>query len=132
MLQNDHESNSHLRRHGSAISLASNGNFSTASGSSFRKGRGLREKISEMETYRDILVRQIDTLQGFFDACAASAASIKEREINANGEPTLKITEVSVKLHLSLGGGSYSEDDSELTKDRRKYLFSIACGCVLS
>ncbi|EFX89333.1 hypothetical protein DAPPUDRAFT_40354 [Daphnia pulex] len=66
----EYESNNgHLRRHGSAVSLTSN-NFSTASASSFRKGRGLREKLSEMETYRDILIRQVDTLQGFFDACA--------------------------------------------------------------
>lgn len=81
----EYESNNgHLRRHGSAVSLTSN-NFSTASASSFRKGRGLREKLSEMETYRDILIRQVDTLQGFFDACATAAASIRVREVNANG-----------------------------------------------
>ena len=77
-------SNGHLRRHGSSVSLTSN-NFSTASASSFRKGRGLREKLAEMETYRDILIRQVDTLQGFFDACASAAASIRVREVNANG-----------------------------------------------
>lgn len=83
--QNEYESsNGHLRRHGSAVSLTSN-NFSTASASSFRKGRGLREKLAEMETYRDILIRQVDTLQGFFDACATAAASIRVREVNANG-----------------------------------------------
>lgn len=81
----EYESNNgHLRRHGSAVSLTSN-NFSTASASSFRKGRGLREKLAEMETYRDILIRQVDTLQGFFDACATAAASIRVREVNANG-----------------------------------------------
>lgn len=84
-LQVEYESNNgHLRRHGSAVSLTSN-NFSTASASSFRKGRGLREKLAEMETYRDILIRQVDTLQGFFDACATAAASIRVREVNANG-----------------------------------------------
>ena len=83
--QNEYDSsNGHLRRHGSAVSLTSN-SFSTASASSFRKGRGLREKLSEMETYRDILVRQVDTLQGFFDGCAVAAASIRVREVNANG-----------------------------------------------
>ena len=30
---------------------------------------GLREKLAELDTYRDILVKQMDTLQGFFDAC---------------------------------------------------------------
>jgi len=84
--KNEYESlcNGHLRRHGSAVSLASN-NFSTASGSSFRRGRGLREKLSEMETYRDILIRQIDTLQGFFDACSEVATSKKDGEVGFNG-----------------------------------------------
>lgn len=58
-----------LRRHGSALSLGS------TSVSSLKKGRGLREKLLEMETFRDILCRQVDTLQGYFDACAAVAAS---------------------------------------------------------
>ncbi|CAN7944810.1 unnamed protein product, partial [Ixodes pacificus] len=54
-----------LRRHGSALSLGS------TSVSSLKKGRGLREKLSEMETFRDILCRQVDTLQGYFDTCAS-------------------------------------------------------------
>lgn len=82
-VQSSNEPNLHLRRHGSAVSLTSN-NFSTASGSSFRKSRGLREKISEIETYRDILIKQIDILQGFFDACVTAAATIKEQEVNTN------------------------------------------------
>lgn len=35
-----------------------------------QKGHSLREKLAEMETFRDILCRQVDTLQKFFDACA--------------------------------------------------------------
>ncbi|KAB0341406.1 hypothetical protein FD754_018332, partial [Muntiacus muntjak] len=35
-----------------------------------KKGHSLREKLAEMETFRDILCRQVDTLQKFFDACA--------------------------------------------------------------
>lgn len=35
-----------------------------------QKGRGLHEKLAEMETFRDILCRQVDSLQGFFDTCA--------------------------------------------------------------
>jgi collagen type IV alpha-3-binding protein len=38
--------------------------------SSLQRGRGLREKLLEMETFRDILCRQVDTLQSYFDACA--------------------------------------------------------------
>ena len=30
----------------------------------------MREKLLEMETFRDILCRQIDTLQSYFDSCA--------------------------------------------------------------
>lgn len=30
----------------------------------------MREKLAEMETFRDILCRQVDTLQKYFDACA--------------------------------------------------------------
>ncbi|XP_022096492.1 collagen type IV alpha-3-binding protein-like [Acanthaster planci] len=61
-----------LQRQGSMLSLHSTA--SLASSSSFKKGRGLREKLAEMETFRDILCRQVDALQGYFDACAESAA----------------------------------------------------------
>ncbi|XP_046752312.1 ceramide transfer protein [Diprion similis] len=60
-----------LKRHGSAVSLTSN-TQSTASGGSFSKRglRGLKEKLAEMETFKNILVQQIDTLQKYFDNCA--------------------------------------------------------------
>ena len=35
-----------------------------------QKGHRLREKLAEMETFRDILCRQVDTLQKYFDGCA--------------------------------------------------------------
>lgn len=38
----------------------------------FQRGRGLKEKLAEMETFRDILCRQIDTLQSYFDSCASA------------------------------------------------------------
>ena len=122
-MQNEYEA-SNLRRHGSAVSLASN-NFSTASASSFRKGRGLREKLAEMETYRDILIRQVDALQGFFDACATAAASIRDREVNANGfgyYHTIYFSSFSFFLSSRLlrmprhtGQGSDSDDDISST-----------------
>ena len=31
---------------------------------------GLKEKLAEMETFRDILCQQIETLQKYFDTCA--------------------------------------------------------------
>ncbi|KAK3923745.1 Ceramide transfer protein [Frankliniella fusca] len=61
-----------LKRHGSAVSLASN-TLSTASTNSLKKARGLKEKLSELETFRDILCGQIDTLQTYFDECAQTA-----------------------------------------------------------
>lgn len=36
-----------------------------------QKGNSLREKLAEMETFRDILCRQVDTLQHYFDSCAS-------------------------------------------------------------
>ncbi|XP_067294297.1 ceramide transfer protein isoform X2 [Pseudorasbora parva] len=64
-------SESSLRRHGSLLSLTSGASgLSTASASSFKKGYSLREKLAEMETFRDILCRQVDTLQRYFDNCA--------------------------------------------------------------
>uniref|UniRef100_A0A8C6TGD1 Ceramide transfer protein n=1 Tax=Neogobius melanostomus TaxID=47308 RepID=A0A8C6TGD1_9GOBI len=60
-----------LRRHGSMLSLTSAASaLSATSSSSFKKGHRLREKLAEMETFRDILCRQVDTLQKFFDNCA--------------------------------------------------------------
>ncbi|XP_061763897.1 ceramide transfer protein-like isoform X2 [Nerophis ophidion] len=63
-------SESSLRRHGSMLSLASaTSGYSATSTSSF-KGHSLREKLAEMDTFRDILCRQVDTLQKYFDGCA--------------------------------------------------------------
>ncbi|XP_053275865.1 ceramide transfer protein isoform X2 [Pleuronectes platessa] len=60
-----------LRRHGSMLSLTSAASaLSATSASSFKKGHRLHEKLSEMETFRDILCRQVDTLQKYFDSCA--------------------------------------------------------------
>ncbi|KAM4635441.1 ceramide transfer protein isoform 4-T4 [Polymixia lowei] len=64
-------SESSLRRHGSMLSLTSaTSGYSATSTSSFKKGHSLREKLAEMETFRDILCRQVDTLQRYFDGCA--------------------------------------------------------------
>ena len=75
-----------LRRHGSMISLASGTSLSTASASSFKRGRGLREKLAEMETFRDILCRQVDTLQNYFDACTSALAHYNQRINNVDND----------------------------------------------
>ncbi|XP_016898127.1 collagen type IV alpha-3-binding protein-like isoform X2 [Cynoglossus semilaevis] len=60
-----------LRHHGSMLSLTSAASvLSATSTSSFKKGHRLCEKLAEMETFRDILCRQVDTLQRYFDSCA--------------------------------------------------------------
>uniref|UniRef100_A0A8B9KKR2 Ceramide transfer protein n=1 Tax=Astyanax mexicanus TaxID=7994 RepID=A0A8B9KKR2_ASTMX len=65
-------SESSLRHHGSMVSLTSAASgLSTTSTSSFRKDHSLREKLAEMETFRDILCRQVNTLQKYFDNCAS-------------------------------------------------------------
>ncbi|PIK44176.1 putative collagen type IV alpha-3-binding protein-like isoform X1 [Apostichopus japonicus] len=51
------------------ISSGCRGSISLAR-AEIEKGRGLHEKLAEMETFRDILCRQVDSLQGFFDTCA--------------------------------------------------------------
>ncbi|KAK2547812.1 Ceramide transfer protein [Acropora cervicornis] len=43
-----------------------------------KKGRSLREKLMELETFRDIVCQQIDTLQGYFDACAGTGVNQKQ------------------------------------------------------
>lgn len=74
-----------LKRHGSAISLVSNTQSTTSAGSLTKRGiRGLKEKLAEIETFRDILIKQIDTLQKYFDNCAENAKNIsKEGNFNS-------------------------------------------------
>lgn len=125
-------SENNLRRHGSSISLAST-SLSGTSTSSFKKGgRGLREKLAEMETFRDILCRQTDTLQSYFDACAESVAAISQDESNVVmmsdelddelddfatprnggmfGDLKHHQTKVSVKKELALQHGAHAVD----------------------
>lgn len=57
------------------MSIQSN-TLSTASGSSLKQNsRSLREKLNEVETYRDILSEQIETLQRYFDGCALNGGA---------------------------------------------------------
>jgi len=59
-----------LRRHPSIGSLASTASVSATSTGSFKKDRNLKEKLDELETYRELLAQQVSTLQTYFDACA--------------------------------------------------------------
>uniref|UniRef100_A0A8C5CG56 Ceramide transfer protein n=1 Tax=Gadus morhua TaxID=8049 RepID=A0A8C5CG56_GADMO len=73
-------SESSLRRHGSMMSLTSANSGVSSTSSSSKKGHSLREKLSEMETFRDILCRQVDTLQRYFDGCADVSRDVLERD----------------------------------------------------
>ncbi|CAH1126664.1 unnamed protein product [Ceutorhynchus assimilis] len=76
-----------LKRHDSSVSLQSN-NHSTASGGSFKRGsRTLREKLAEIETYKDILNQQIDTLQKYFDSCVDNVS--KKESSNKENLPVI-------------------------------------------
>jgi collagen type IV alpha-3-binding protein len=54
------------------LSINSSASLSVQSTGSYKRGLGLKEKLAEMETFKDILCRQVETLQTYFDACANS------------------------------------------------------------
>jgi len=66
-------SETHLPKAISSLSLTSQPSLHSTN--SFHKSAGLREKLLEMETFRDILCRQTDTLQAYFDTCADTSTS---------------------------------------------------------
>ncbi|KAG1652574.1 Collagen type IV alpha-3-binding protein [Nymphon striatum] len=111
-VESGYGSTNNLRRHGSALSITS-ASLSTTSTSSFKKGRSLREKLAEMETFKDIMCRQIDTLQGYFDNCAetlvdgSTVHDDTDEDFEDDGSTTLKdqinsnLNESPVKKGLS-------------------------------
>uniref|UniRef100_H3D7J0 Ceramide transfer protein n=1 Tax=Tetraodon nigroviridis TaxID=99883 RepID=H3D7J0_TETNG len=99
-------SESSLRRHGSMLSLTSaTSGYSATSTSSFRKGHSLREKLAEMETFRDILCRQVDTLQKYFDGCAdaVSKDELQRDKIMEDDEEEFPNTRTDEFLHNNNG-----------------------------
>ena len=65
-------SQTNLRKHGSLMSINSTVSLSVTSTGSYKRNYGLKEKLDEMETFKDILCKQVETLQVYFDACANS------------------------------------------------------------
>jgi len=94
-----------LRRHGSMLSLNSVASVSITSTGSYKRGFGLKEKLSEMETFKDILCRQVETLQTYFDACANS--------LTKGFEPYHKEFE---KLHASDDDEDVNMVDNQVSK----------------
>lgn len=62
-----------------------------AAGSVGGKGRGLSEKLAEMETFRDILCRQIDTLQSYFDSCSDVAEALENKNGGGGSKKDLQV-----------------------------------------
>lgn len=98
-------SENNLRRHGSIMSLTSGTSLSTASTSSFKRGRGLKEKVAEMETFRDILCRQIDTLQSYFDSCASAMQHGAAQDMPDEIEDDIDLDHNSPEVHSSHAEG---------------------------
>ncbi|XP_054040187.1 ceramide transfer protein-like isoform X4 [Rissa tridactyla] len=98
LTESGYGSESSLRRHGSMVSLVSGASgYSATSTSSFKKGHSLREKLAEMETFRDILCRQVDTLQKYFDACADA---VSKDELQRDKEHSLLSYSCTLLRHL--------------------------------
>jgi len=74
-----------LRRRGSALSLTSTTHSSHSTGSSKLKHQALAEKLAECETFKDILCRQIDTLQSYFDLCSSENPSSHASSLEKHG-----------------------------------------------
>lgn len=51
----------------------------------------LKEKLAEMETYKDILCNQMKTLQGYFDSCAEVATNKAQGKLTIFNNLNLKI-----------------------------------------
>jgi len=69
-VESGYGSQTSLKRHGSLLSINSLASHSIASTGSFKHSYSLKERLAEMDTYKDILHKQVDTLQTYFDACA--------------------------------------------------------------
>ena len=68
-------------------------------------GYDFHTKLAEIETYRDILCRQVDTLQGYFDSLAAEnngagtyAYKLYSSVVTAENKPPDPPTELSYIL----------------------------------
>jgi collagen type IV alpha-3-binding protein len=86
------------------MSIQSN-TLSTTSGSSLKQtSRNLREKLHEIETFRDILSGQINSLQKFFDASAAQSTSFQEALEEESGLKTLDFKGEAITFRETTAG----------------------------
>jgi len=97
-----------LRRHGSTMSLQSNTISLTSGGSLKKTQRNLREKVGELETFKDILFGQIETLQRYFDACS---------EVNKNNAQPLDLGDGLKSIDFKVKWITYWEICAKYTLD---------------
>ncbi|CAF0861154.1 unnamed protein product [Didymodactylos carnosus] len=102
-------SETNLRKHPSLGSLTSTASISVASTGSFKKDRSLKEKLKELETYKDILCQQVQTLQTYFDACANA--------VTKGYEPYQKEFEESGDVDFEEAPDKVKHDDNRLVKN---------------
>lgn len=95
-----------LKRHGSSISLQSN-TLSSTSASSFKRSRNLREKLAELDTFRDILCNQMEMLQKYFDKCAEVAS---ESQLNCQGDNVIHVNGSKCSCHINPEHGVHAID----------------------
>lgn len=67
---------------------------------SAQKGHRLREKLAEMETFRDILCRQVDTLQKYFDSCADAVSKDEFQRDRGNFGRELSFPQLILKHNM--------------------------------
>jgi len=98
-----------LKKQGSAMSLSSTTYSSHSANSSKVRHQALAEKLAECETFKDILCRQIETLQSYFDACSSIATSLPKDQIPGEGV-TSQATNGHVSTDLLLQQGLHAVD----------------------
>ena len=97
-----------LRRHPSLLSITSATSLSNTSQASFKRSRQLRETLAETATYRDLLCRQLDILQSYFDSCASAMALYQRSVLD---EDTHSVGEGDGHEHQSVNSSPVASDN---------------------
>ncbi|CAH8429275.1 unnamed protein product [Schistosoma rodhaini] len=100
-----------IHHHSSLLSLNSTHSPSIHSTSSFKRNYGIKEKLAEMETFKEILCKQVDSLQAYFDACSAI--------VQHGGHDNLErwLTTTTSETHSTRSSSSSCSSPSYYSKD---------------
>ncbi|CAH8428746.1 unnamed protein product [Schistosoma turkestanicum] len=119
----------HHHHHGSLLSLNSTYSPSIHSTtSSFKRHHyGLKEKLTEMETFKEILCKQVDSLQAYFDTCHTIVQHGEhdnlEKWLNTTTTDTTNsnIMSSTNKTHLTRSSSSSSSASSACSSSSPSY-----------